>query len=59
MAAKRQPGRNASAANSGCVTVAATPTSPGVAHAAVGSVAGNTGVASGVISKAGHSAPHL
>lgn len=56
---KRQPARNAEAANSGCVTVAATATSPGVAHAGVESAADNTGVASGVLNNTGHAAPHL
>ena len=55
---KRQPACNTPAANSGCVTVAATPTSPGVAHAGVGSAAGDTGVASGAVNNAGYSAPH-
>ena len=42
MAAKRQPARNAPAASGGCVTVAATSTSSGVAHAGAGSAAENS-----------------
>ena len=56
---KRQSARNAGAAKSGSVTLAATATPLGVAHAGVGSAAGNTDVASDVPNDTGHAAPHL
>ena len=56
---KRQPACNAEAANSGCVTVAATARSPDVAHPGVGSAADDTGVASDVLNDAGYAAPQL
>ena len=56
---KRQPARDAEAAKIGSVKVAATATSPGIAHAGVGSAAGSTDVASGVLNNTGHAAPQL
>ncbi len=58
VASRRQAARNAEVANSGCVPLAGMGGSRGVAQAS-GSAAGDTGVASDVLNKAGYAAPHL